>query len=163
MFTKLCSLNVILVGKIFIEKRFFARFDSRKYHFWLHFCVSIQKSFFTYVYIFLSFSECIDKCTINEKTGRIPACAYICEMTHGYENLEFLETINCLVDNKCLNEYPKGEVFSKKKKILSWRFKKSKTIIWRVFRKISQFYITDGICYGEDSEAVQTIKNLNQV
>ena len=113
MFTKLCSLNVILVGKIFIEKRFFARFDSRKYHFWLHFCVSIQKSFFTYVYIFLSFSECIDKCTINEKTGRIPACAYICEMTHGYENLEFLETINCLVDNKCLNEYPKGEVFQK--------------------------------------------------
>ena len=36
-------------------------------------------------------------------------------MTHGYENLEFLETINCLVDNKCLNEYPKGEVFQKKK------------------------------------------------
>ena len=82
--------------------------------------VSLLAAFFCFhiifllIYIFIFFSECIDKCTINEKTGRIPACAYICEMTHGYENLEFLETINCLVDNKCLNEYPKGEVFQKK-------------------------------------------------
>ena len=29
--------------------------------------------------------------------------------------------------------------------------------------KITHFYITDGICYGEDSEAVQKITNLNQV
>ena len=77
----------------------------------IFFCFHIT---FLFICIFLFFSECIDKCTINEKTGRIPACAYICEMTHGYENLEFLETINCLVDNKCLNEYPKGEVFQKK-------------------------------------------------
>ena len=49
-------------------------------------------------------------------------------MTYGYENLEFLETINCLVDHKCLNEYPR-----------------------------------DGICYGEDSDGVQTLKNLKQV
>ena len=47
-------------------------------------------------------------------------------MTHGYENLEFLETINCLVDNKCLNEYPKGEVFSKKKKFYLEGLKKAK-------------------------------------
>ena len=77
-------------------------------------CIFCFHIIFLLIYIFIFFSECIDKCTINEKTGRIPACAYICEMTHGYENLEFLETINCLVDNKCLNEYPKGEVFQKK-------------------------------------------------
>ena len=27
-------------------------------------------------------------------------------MTHGYENPEFLDTVGCLVDNKCLIHYP---------------------------------------------------------
>ena len=27
-------------------------------------------------------------------------------MTHGYENQEFLDTIGCLVENKCLIDYP---------------------------------------------------------
>ena len=35
-------------------------------------------------------SDCIDKCTINVKVEQIAACAYICEMDHGYANIQFL-------------------------------------------------------------------------
>ena len=27
-------------------------------------------------------------------------------MTHGYENAEFLENMQCLIDNQCLPQYP---------------------------------------------------------
>ena len=37
---------------------------------------------------------------------RVAACAYVCEMTHGYENAPFLDTIQCLIGNKCLPQYP---------------------------------------------------------
>ena len=54
--------------------------------------------------------ECIDKCTINEKAEKIAACAYICEMTHGYENSDFLEVINCFLNNQCFSEYPRDGI-----------------------------------------------------
>ena len=54
--------------------------------------------------------ECIDKCTINEKAEKIAACAYICEMTHGYENSEFLDVINCFLNNQCFSEYPRDGI-----------------------------------------------------
>ena len=54
--------------------------------------------------------ECIQACTLDERYDRIAGCAYICEMTHGYENKEFLDTIGCLIDNKCLDDYPNDGV-----------------------------------------------------
>ena len=41
---------------------------------------------------------------------RVAGCAYTCEMTHGYENAEFLDTIKCLVNNKCLIDYPRDGI-----------------------------------------------------
>ena len=37
---------------------------------------------------------------------KVAACAYICEMTHGYENTQFTDMINCMLDNQCLEQYP---------------------------------------------------------
>ena len=42
--------------------------------------------------IAISISDCIDKCTIDVKAEQIAACAYICEMDHGYANPQFLGT-----------------------------------------------------------------------
>jgi hypothetical protein len=30
---------------------------------------------------------------VNEAPAAVAACAYICEMTHGYENLPFTELV----------------------------------------------------------------------
>ena len=72
--------------------------------------------------------ECIQSCTLDERYDKIAGCAYICEMTHGYENREFLDTIGCLVESECLMDYPR-----------------------------------DGVCLGEDKDALQNIKSLEQV
>ena len=58
------------------------------------------------MFICFVFSECVMKCTIDEKLNRIAACAYTCEMTHGFENPQFLELIQCYVNNDCLVKYP---------------------------------------------------------
>ena len=54
--------------------------------------------------------ECIMECTIEEKLDRVAACAYICEMTHGFENPYFLELIQCYVNNDCLVQYPRDGI-----------------------------------------------------
>lgn len=54
--------------------------------------------------------DCIDKCTINVKVEQIAACAYICEMDHGYANTQFLDLINCMLDNQCLADYPRDGI-----------------------------------------------------
>ena len=59
---------------------------------------------------------------------KVAACAYVCEMTHGYENAEFLENMNCLIDGQCLPQYP-----------------------------------DDGICYGQDSDGIESITSMDQV
>ena len=56
--------------------------------------------------LIFAFSDCITECTSNEKLDRVAACAYTCEMTHGYENQEFLDLIRCFVKNECLIQYP---------------------------------------------------------
>ena len=50
--------------------------------------------------------ECITECTDYQPMDKVAACAYVCEMTHGYENAEFLENMQCLIDNQCLPQYP---------------------------------------------------------
>ena len=42
--------------------------------------------------------------------ARVAGCAYTCEMTHGYENEEFLDEIKCLVNNGCLTNYPRDGI-----------------------------------------------------
>jgi len=54
--------------------------------------------------------NCIEKCTSNERLARVAGCAYTCEMTHGYENEEFLDEIKCLVNNGCLTNYPRDGI-----------------------------------------------------
>jgi len=51
---------------------------------------------------------CIVGC-MNENVDsweRVAACAYICEMTYGYENEEFFNLMGCMLDNQCLVDYP---------------------------------------------------------
>lgn len=51
---------------------------------------------------------CINACQLDniDTVDKTAACAYICEMTHGYENTQFKDVINCMLDHKCLVEYP---------------------------------------------------------
>ena len=50
------------------------------------------------------------ECCVEEKLEKIAACAYICEMTHGFENPQFLDLIQCYVYNNCLAEYPRDGI-----------------------------------------------------
>ena len=79
-------------------------------------------------YIFDNLLECITECTDYQPMDKVAACAYVCEMTHGYENAEFLENMNCLIDGQCLPQYP-----------------------------------DDGICYGQDSDGIESITSMDQV
>ena len=51
---------------------------------------------------------CINICMLDNMYSwdKVAACAYICEMTHGYENTQFTDMINCMLDNQCLEQYP---------------------------------------------------------
>jgi hypothetical protein len=51
---------------------------------------------------------CIQTCLLDniDSEDKIAACAYICEMTYGYENNQFKEMIDCMLKNECLLEYP---------------------------------------------------------
>jgi len=72
--------------------------------------------------------QCITECTDYQPMDKVAACAYVCEMTHGYENAEFLENMNCLIDGQCLPQYP-----------------------------------DDGICYGQDSDGIESITSMDQI
>ena len=37
---------------------------------------------------------------------KVAACAYICEMTHGYENAVFEGLMGCMLGGGCLQQYP---------------------------------------------------------
>jgi len=46
--------------------------------------------------------------------NRQAMCGYICEMTDGYENPVFEDVMLCMIDNKCLPDYPRdGECVAK--------------------------------------------------
>jgi len=51
---------------------------------------------------------CINTCLLDniDSEDKVAACAYLCEMTYGYENRQFLEIIDCMLTNKCLLQYP---------------------------------------------------------
>jgi len=51
---------------------------------------------------------CINTCMLDNinTEDKVAACAYICEMTYGYENTQFMDLIGCMMDNQCLSQYP---------------------------------------------------------
>lgn len=51
---------------------------------------------------------CINKCILENMYSKekVAACAYLCEMTYGYENLEFTDLIGCMLEQQCLQQYP---------------------------------------------------------
>ena len=56
------------------------------------------------------FPVCCNKCIVEESESRMAACAYICEMTEGYENQAFIEVMKCFVGNGCLADYPRDGI-----------------------------------------------------
>jgi len=51
---------------------------------------------------------CINTCMLDNlhTWDKVAACAYICEMTYGYENEAFTDLIGCMLDSQCLEQYP---------------------------------------------------------
>merc|ERR1712123_167503 len=51
---------------------------------------------------------CINTCMLDNlhNWDKVAACAYICEMTYGYENEPFTEMMGCMLDSGCLQQYP---------------------------------------------------------
>lgn len=51
---------------------------------------------------------CINACMLDNlyQPEKVAQCAYICEMTAGYENQEFLDLMKCMLDGGCLDQYP---------------------------------------------------------
>jgi len=51
---------------------------------------------------------CINTCLLDNlhQEEKVAQCAYLCEMTYGYENKQFMDIIKCMLDNTCLREYP---------------------------------------------------------
>ena len=55
-------------------------------------------------------TACCNKCIVEEPNQKIPACSYICEMTHGYENKAFEDMIKCYMENQCMGHYPRDGI-----------------------------------------------------
>ena len=51
---------------------------------------------------------CVNTCMLDnmDSEDKVAACAYLCEMTHGYENPEFEAMMGCMLDSGCLLQYP---------------------------------------------------------
>ena len=51
---------------------------------------------------------CVNGCILEHlyQEDKVAACAYLCEMTHGYQNTEFTDLIGCMLDKQCLEQYP---------------------------------------------------------
>jgi len=51
---------------------------------------------------------CINTCMLDliDEQDRVAQCAYLCEMTHGYENNQFKQLIDCMLKNTCMIQYP---------------------------------------------------------
>ena len=51
---------------------------------------------------------CVNTCMLDNlgSEEKVAACAYLCEMTHGYENQEFEGMMGCMLDSGCLLQYP---------------------------------------------------------
>lgn len=53
---------------------------------------------------------CVMHCGATVEEEAEAACAYLCEMTHGYENQAFLDLIICMVNSECLARYPQDGI-----------------------------------------------------
>ena len=51
---------------------------------------------------------CVNACMLDniDSEEKVAACAYLCEMTHGYENTECEGMMGCMLDSGCLLQYP---------------------------------------------------------
>ena len=51
---------------------------------------------------------CINGCMLENlhRWDKVAACAYICEMTAGYENEPFTDLIGCMMNQQCMEQYP---------------------------------------------------------
>ncbi len=50
--------------------------------------------------------NCINECQLYEPRSKQAMCAYICEMTDGYENEAFTNIMNCMIGGNCMSNYP---------------------------------------------------------
>jgi len=50
--------------------------------------------------------DCITECQLTQPRSKQAMCAYICEVTDGYMNPEFEETMLCMIDGQCMSHYP---------------------------------------------------------
>lgn len=110
----LSVLNAVLLGPELMVKQFIAFYEKPETTVYpvgctlrncagvLAACVADQAC--------LNTSICINQCTIEMPSEKIASCAYICEMTHGYENEPFLDVMQCMVGNNCMYDYPKDGV-----------------------------------------------------
>ena len=62
-------------------------------------------------------------------SSQVAACAYICEMTHGYENDKFHDLIHCMLDNGALEQYPQVQIRSQ------YAFTQSPSTGWAMQRR----------------------------
>ena len=51
---------------------------------------------------------CVNGCILEHlySEDKVAACAYLCEMTHGYQNTQFTDLIDCMLTQACLEQYP---------------------------------------------------------
>ena len=53
--------------------------------------------------------NCSQECSLNEPRSKQAMCAYLCEMTDGYENQAFTDVMNCMIEGNCISNYPKAQ------------------------------------------------------
>ena len=50
--------------------------------------------------------DCTTECQLTQPRNKQAMCAYICEVTDGYLNQEFEAVMLCMIEHKCLPNYP---------------------------------------------------------
>lgn len=51
--------------------------------------------------------DCITECQLTQNRNKQAMCAYICEVTDGYMNPQFEETMLCMIEGGCMSNYPR--------------------------------------------------------
>ena len=50
--------------------------------------------------------DCITECQLTQPRNKQAMCVYICEVTDGYMNQQFEETMLCMIEEQCMSDYP---------------------------------------------------------
>ena len=50
--------------------------------------------------------DCTTECQLSQPRNKQAMCAYICEVTDGYLNKEFEDVMLCMIEHKCMSNYP---------------------------------------------------------